>query len=182
MNTRVAVLLDNGYEELEAMAPIALLRRAGVTVDLVSIINQPVTGRFGVMYSPVTNIDDYDFDQADCLVLPGGPQYQTMSKNQKVLDLLPSFMKDKYVGAICAAPTILGQQGLLKGRKYTCFYSMDEDFGGTYVKAYTVTDGNLVTGVSAAASVEFGFALIEMLCGKQHADKVKEDVYYGFDH
>ena len=179
---RVAVLLDNGYEELEAMGPIALLRRAGVDVDLVSIINEEVTGRFGVQYSPVIPIDSYDFDQADCLVLPGGPQYQTMEKNQKVLDLLPIFMEQKKVGAICAAPTILGKLGLLKGRKYTCFYAMNEDFGGDYVKAYTVTDGNLVTGVSAAASVEFGFALIELVCGKEHAKKVKEDVYYGFDH
>lgn len=179
---RVAVLLDNGYEELEAMGPIALLRRAGLDVDLVSIINQPVTGRFGVAYSPVIPIDEYDFDSADCLVLPGGPQYQTMRTNQKVLDLLPTFMAEKNVAAICAAPTILGQEGLLKGKRYTCFKSMNEDFGGEYVEAYTVTDGNLVTGVSAAASIEFAFAIMELLCGKEHTDQVKEDIYYGFSH
>lgn len=179
---RVAVLLDNGYEELEAMGPIALLRRAGVEVDLISVINAPVTGRFGVQYRPVTYIDDYDFEKADCLVLPGGPQYKTMENNSQVHALLKTFMEEKKVGAICAAPTILGKLGLLKGKKYTCFYSMNEDFGGQYVKAYTVTDGNLVTGVSAAASVEFGFALIELVCGKEHADQVKEDVYYGFAH
>ncbi|MBP3853324.1 MAG: DJ-1/PfpI family protein [Erysipelotrichaceae bacterium] len=179
---RVAVLLDNGYEELEAMAPIALLKRAGLDVDLVSIINQPVTGRFGISYSPVESIDEYDFSQADCIVLPGGPQYATMGKNEKVLKLLPEFLSHKVVGAICAAPTILGHQGLLKGRKYTCFQSMNEDFGGEYVEAYTVTDKNLVTAVSAAASIEFGFALMEVLCGKEHTDQVKEDVYYGFSH
>ncbi len=166
MNKRVAVLLDQGYEELEAMAPIALLKRAGVSVDLVSICNEEVTGRFGIAYTPVTYINEYDFQACDAIVLPGGPQHETMRKNQAVLDLLPVFLKDKVVGAICAAPTILGQEGLLKGRTYTCFTSMNEDFGGTYVDQGAVIDGNLVTGRSAAYSIDFAFALMEVICGR----------------
>lgn len=174
---RAAVLLDNGFEELEAMGPTALLKRAGVEVDLVSI-HEKVMGRFGIAYEPTIPFSTYDFSQADCLVLPGGPQHQTLRHNEAVLKVLHEFAANKVVAAICASPTILGQEGLLKGKKYTCFTELNDDFGGTYVDTYAVIDDNIITGRSAAASVEFGFAIIEKLCGKEHADKVKESVYY----
>ena len=179
---KTVVLVDNGYEELETMGPIALLKRAGVKVDLVRLCKEEVTGRFGIQYTLSIYVEDYDFDQADCLVVPGGPQHATMRKNAVALKLMHAFAKNKKIGAICAAPTILGQEGLLKGKNYTCFEEMNDDFGGTFHASYVVTDGNIVTACSATASVEFGFALIELLCGKEHADKVKESVYYGFDH
>lgn len=178
----VVVLLDNGYEELEAMGPCALLKRAGVEVDLVRIPEGEVTGRFGITYTPTQYMKDYDFSKADCLVVPGGPQHETMRKNADVLTLIHEFATNKKIGAICAAPTILGQEGLLEGKNYTCFEALNDDFGGIYHTSYTVTDGNMVTACSAAASVEFGFALIELLCGKDHAKKVQASVYYEFDH
>ena len=93
--------------------------------------------------------------------------------------ILKTFMDaDKVVAAICAAPTILGRQGYLKGKNYTCFTSMNEDFGGTYVDQYTVTDGNLITGRSAAAVIDFAFAIIEKLAGKEKAEAVKNEIYY----
>lgn len=177
-----AILLDNGYEELEAMGPCALLKRAGVDVDLVRVPKEDVTGRFGIAYTPTKYMKEYDFNKVDCLIIPGGPQHLTMRKNQDVLDVIHEFAKNKKIGAICAAPTILGQEGLLKGRDYTCFEALNEDFGGTYHHAYTVTDGNMITACSAAAAIEFGFALIELLCGKEHADEVKKSVYYDFEH
>ncbi|MDX8416294.1 MAG: DJ-1/PfpI family protein [Absicoccus sp.] len=179
---RAVVLIDNGYEELETMGPIALLRRGGVDVDIVRLEKEDVTGRFGVQYTPTIPYEDYDFEKADCLVIPGGPQHMTMRKDERVLKLLPFFAQEKILGAICAAPTILGQEGLLKGKNYTCFESLNDDFGGIYHRQYVVRDGNLITACSAAASVEFGFALLEALIGKTHADQVKESVYYGFDH
>jgi 4-methyl-5(b-hydroxyethyl)-thiazole monophosphate biosynthesis len=175
---RAVVLLDNGYEELEAMGPIALLRRGGVDVDVVRVQPEDVTGRFGIMYTPTIYMKIYDFAQADCLILPGGPQHLTLRTIPDVLKLIHVFADTKKICAICASPTILGQEGLLKGRKYTCFTSLNEDFGGEYVDAYAVTDGNMVTGRSAAASIEFAFAVLELLCGKEHTDKVKASVYY----
>ena len=85
---------------------------------------------------------------------------------------------NKIVAAICAAPTILGRQGYLKDRNYTCFTSMNEDFGGTYVDQYTVSDGNLITGRSAAASIDFAFAFMEKLIGKEKCEEVKTSIYY----
>lgn len=179
---RAVVLVENGYEELETIGPIALLKRGGVDVDLVRLCTEEAVGRFGIQYTPSIYYADYDFDKADCLVVPGGPQHATMRKNPVALKLIHEFAENKMIGAICAAPTILGQEGLLKGKNYTCFAAMNDDFGGTFHSAYVVRDGNIVTACSAAASVEFGFALLELLCGKEHTDKVKESVYYGFDH
>ena len=84
----------------------------------------------------------------------------------------------KYIAAICAAPTILGRMGLLKGRNYTCFTSMNADFGGTYVDQYVVTDGKLITGRSAAATVDFGIAVCEALQGTEKAEELKKAIYY----
>lgn len=158
---KVCVVMDNGFEELEAMGPIALLRRAGIDVDLVCIEGHEVTGRFGVTYSPAIPFDSYDFDQADCLVLPGGPHWQKIEKNEKVCEQLKAFAADKVLAAICAAPTILGKLGLLKGKNYTCFQSMNEDFGGTYQYAYTVTDGNLITELRQLPALNLRLRLLK---------------------
>ena len=155
---KVAVLLENGFEELEAMGPIALLRRGGLDVDMIGVNNEEqVTVRFGITY-------------------------QKLEKNEEVLKLAHEFAENKALAAICASPTILGHEGILKGKKYTCFKDMDEDFGGEYQYEYAVTDGNIITGVSAAASIEFAFAILEKLCGKEHTEKVKASIYYDAKH
>ncbi len=82
------------------------------------------------------------------------------------------------VAAICAGPTILGRAGYLKGRRYTCFTAMNEDFGGTYRDDYAVQDGNVITGKSAAAAIDFAFAVLEAAAGKETADKTKKEIYY----
>lgn len=180
---KVAVLLENGFEELEAMGPIALLRRGGLDVDIVGVNNEKsVTGRFGVEYAPSFPMNAYDFRDVDCLVLPGGPHYKKLEKNENVLKLVHDFADKKVLAAICASPTILGHEGILKGKKYTCFKELNDDFGGEYQYAYTVTDGNIITGVSAAASIEFAFAILEKLCGKDHVEKVKASIYYDAKH
>lgn len=106
-----------------------------------------------------------------------------LEENEKVREQIRNFYNDenKVLAAICASPTILGRMGLLKGKKYTCFKSMNEDFGGEYQEDYAVTDGNLVTGKSAAAAIDFAFAVMEKLTGKDHTDQVKASIYYDAD-
>ena len=177
---KVAVLMDNGFEELEAMGPIALLRRAGLDVDLVSANNEDqATGRFGVTYSPMIPMKDYDFSQIDALVIPGGPHYAKLEANPEVLEVIRTAYENpnQIVGAICAAPTILGHLGLLKGKDYTCFTSMNDDFGGTYHAVPTVTDGKLITGRSAAYAIDFAYALMDALIGKEAAEEVRASIY-----
>ncbi len=177
---KAAIVMDNGFEELEAMGPIALLRRAGMPVDLVSAANtDSVTGRFGVTYSPATPLKDYDFSDVDVLIIPGGAHAPKLEANEKVKEVITEFYNDpeKYVAAICAAPTILGHMGLLKGKDYTCFTSMNDEFGGTYKDQPTVVDGKLITGRSAAAAIDFAWAIMENVLGKKHTDEVKASIF-----
>ena len=129
--------------------------------------------------SSLQELTDADPAAYDMLFLPGGPHYQKLESSEQVLTILKAFMEQgKLVSAICAAPTILGRQGYLKGKRYTCFTSMNEDFGGTYVDQYTVSDGNIITGRSAAAVIDFAFAIIEKLEGHEKAQEVKASIYY----
>lgn len=176
---KVMCILTDGFEELEAVGVIALLRRANITIDVFALDATQATGRFDLTIAALNDIDTADVSAYDMLFLPGGPHYQKLEADERVQRILKDFItQDKLVAAICAAPTILGRCGYLKGRKYTCFTSMNEDFGGTYVDQYAVRDGNLITGRSAAAVIDFAFAIIEKLKGHEEAEKQKAAVYY----
>ena len=176
---KVLCILTDGFEELEAIGTIALLRRAEIQIDVCAIDNHVATGRFDITTANLLNLKDVDANSYDALFLPGGPHYAKLEANQDVLDIIASFMHaNKIVSAICAAPTILGHQGYLKNKNYTCFTSMNEDFGGTYIDEYAVCDGQIITGRSAAAVIDFAFLIIEKIAGKAKADEVKKQIYY----
>ena len=106
-------------------------------------------------------------------------QYKELEASRGVQQALADFHRaGKYLCAICASPTILGRAGYLKGKNYTCFTCMNEDFGGHFTNAYATTDGKLITGKSAAATPEFALAIITALLGPQAAEKTKKEIYY----
>ena len=176
---KVCLVLTNGFEEVEAVGTFAVLRRSGLMVDIFSLTQGNATGRFGLTCTALKPFSQLDGSQYDALVLPGGPQYAELEKSAGVQALIKSFVEDgKVVASICASPTILGRAGYLKGKIYTCFTSMNEDFGGHFTGEYVAVDGNIITGQSAAASIDFGFAIVEKLLGKSHADQVKQSIYY----
>ena len=175
---KVLTILTNGFEEIEAIGTIALLKRAGITVDISCLHDHSATGRYDVNISNLKNLNEVNYKDYDLIFIPGGPEYVELSNTQKVLDIIKFAAESKYLAGICAAPTIFGKLGLLKGKRYTCFTSMDEDFGGTYVNEYAVRDGNIITGISAAGTIDFAFLIIETLLGKEHANKVKNSIYY----
>ena len=176
---KVLCILTDGFEELEAIGTVALLRRANITVDVYAIDATTATGRFDLSISNIHNLMDVNKESYDMLFLPGGPHYVKLEENKAVVDMIHYFFNEhKFVGAICAAPTILGRLGYLKDRQYTCFTSMNENFLGTYIDTYAVRDGNLITGRSAAATIEFAFLIIEALEGKNKADEVKASIYF----
>lgn len=176
---KVCVVLTDGFEELEAVGTFAILRRAGLTVDIFSLAGANATGRFGLTCSALKPFETLNGADYDALVLPGGPQYAALEKSAGVQALIKQFIDGgKVVAAICASPTILGRAGYLKGKTYTCFTSMDEDFGGRFTGQYVAVDGNLITGQSAAASIDFGFAIVEKLLGPAVAASVKQSIYY----
>ncbi len=176
---KVCLVLTDGFEELEAVGTFAILSRAGLTVDIFSLTQGDATGRFGLtctQLKPFCALNGADYD---ALVLPGGPQYNALKKSAGVQALIKEFIDGgKVVAAICASPTILGHAGYLKGKNYTCFTAMNEDFGGRFTGEYATVDGNIITGQSAAATVDFGFAIVEKLLGKEKAEQVKKSIYY----
>ena len=176
---KVCMIVTDGFEEVETVGTYGILRRGGLEVDMYSLRGNQATGRFGLTCNALKPFDAWQDTGYEAIILPGGPQYQALKDNARVLQLLQDFYaRGKYVCAICASPTILGKLGLLKGKKYTCFTAMDEDFGGTYCEDYAVQDRQIVTGKSAAAAIDFGFAVLQAVAGKETADKTKQDIYY----
>ena len=176
---KIALVLTDGFEEMEAIGTFALLRRAGLQVDVFSLKDNDATGRFGLTCTQLHKFSQLTSAPYDALVLPGGPQYAALEKSNKLQTYIRQFLEEKkVVAAICASPTILGHAGFLKGKNYTCFTAMNEDFGGHFTDDYATTDGNIITGKSAAATMEFAFAIIEKLLGKEKVEEVKNNIYY----
>lgn len=175
---KVLALIFNGFEELEATGPFALLRRAGIDLTIASF-NKEVTGSHNLTYTNISILNELDYKQFDSLLLPGGAHYKIIESSEYILNIIKYFLdNNKIVSAICASPTIIGKLGYLRNKNYTCFKSMNDDFGGNFIDSYVVVDGNLITAKSAAASIDFAYAIIEKLAGKETLDKVKENIFY----
>ena len=176
---KVLNILTNGFEEIEALGTIDILRRGGVTIDVFSLHGETLAGAHGIKITDLKNYKLANLDNYDCLFIAGGGQYQELEQNEDFKKIIRHFSdNDKYIAAICAAPIILGHMGLLKGKSYTCFNSMNEDFGGTYVDHYAVSDGKLITGKGPMATLEFALLLLEKIGSKEAAEFVKESSFY----
>jgi 4-methyl-5(b-hydroxyethyl)-thiazole monophosphate biosynthesis len=174
----ILVFLANGFEETEAVAPIDILRRNGREVVTVGIGEEVITSAHGVTVVPdVTEVDITMSDDIEMIVLPGGmPGTLNLEKSRAVQDALDYCAANgRFIGAICAAPSILGRKGLLKGRKATCFPGFEELLDGAQFTGEPVeADGNIITARGAGVALEFGLKLVEVLSGKPAADKIKE--------
>lgn len=176
---KVLCILTNLFEDIEAVGTIALLRRANIEIDVYSLHEESAIGRFNINISNLKNLKDLNVDDYDCLFICGGPEYIELEKNDFFINVVEDFYKkQKYIAAICAAPTILGHLGMLKDVKYTCFTSMNEDFGGTYIDEYAVHDKKFITGRSCAAVIDFALLIIKVLGGAQLEQNIKKQIYY----
>jgi 4-methyl-5(b-hydroxyethyl)-thiazole monophosphate biosynthesis len=176
---KALMIITNGFEEVEAVGTIGIFRRAHLEMDVASLHEHSAKGRFGVVVSELKNIKEINPKNYDCLIIPGGPEYVEFEASKEVKDLILYFHNNnKYIAAICAAPTILGHMGLLKGKNYVCFKSMNEDFGGTFIDQYSVVDGKLITGISAAGTIDFALNIVEALGGKELKEKEITSIYY----
>lgn len=181
---RALFVVTDGFEDIEYTATRDVLKRGGISTVTVSgrlhDRTRPIVGKEGaevVSYKEIDAIDPSDFD---LLVIPGGPQVPELKANPKVLALVKWYMAhpEKYVAAICAAPTILGELGYLKGRDYTVFPTMDGDFGGRFHRQYAVVDGHLITGDGPAAAIAFGLAILKTVLGEDVRDQVASGMFY----
>lgn len=176
---KILVTITDGFEDNEAIGTIALLRRAGLDVTVASLYSHEANGRYQSHLTDLKCLKEIDYTGFDMLVMPGGPEYITEEKDPDFLNMVRFFMTgNRFVAAICAAPTILGHLGLLKGRDYTCFTSMNEDFGGTFHDQYAVRDKNLITGRSVAATIDFALLIVEALKGQEAVERLKKEIYY----
>lgn len=180
--SKIVVLLAEGFEELEAFAPVDLLRRAGAEVQTLSITeNTTVTGARGIPAVADATLADLDFDQMDMLVLPGGyPGYVNLGDSQAVCDLVTrTYEAGKTVAAICGAPSVLGKLGLLADKKATCYPGMEQELRCKEVSfERVVEDGNIITSRGAGTAIDFALRLIQRVYDAEAAKKIKESIVY----
>lgn len=178
---KACMIITDGFEEAETLCPFDMLVRSGIEVDIYSLLDKDATGRSGATLTNLHPLSKFNPDEYEALVLPGGPEWKAIEASSQVQSIIQTFIEtDKIVGAICAAPTILGRAGYLKGKNYTCFTSMNEDFGGIFHEQYVCQDGKLITACSAAASIDFGLALVDAL--NKDSQALKQSIYYDNKH
>lgn len=179
---KVSVLLADGFEEIEALATVDLLRRAQIYVDTVSITDDyMVYGAHGINVRAEEIFKETDFSDSDMIVLPGGmPGTTRLSEHEGVQRVVKEFSdRSRYVAAICAAPKVLGELGLLKGRKITCYPTVEKEIkGAALLRTPVAADGNIITGQAAGSVMDFALELIETLAGKKKAQEVARAIVY----
>ena len=176
----VYMLLGTGFEETEAIAPLDLLRRAGVDVMTVGVTGKTVYGGHNIGIEADITIDQMDLTNMEMIILPGGLGGVASARASKpAMDALKfAWDNDKFVAAICAGPTVLADLGITDGKNATCYPGCESGMGSANMisDAAFVQDGKLITGTSAGCAIPFGLALIAALKGQEVADAVAQQI------
>ncbi len=182
MKKQICVFLANGFEEIEGLTVVDLLRRAGVEVNTVSITNEKlIHGAHGIDVLADKLFEEVDYEGLDMVVLPGGmPGTLHLGEHDGVKTVLENFYAaKKYIAAICAAPSVLGKYGMLKGRKATSYPGFEETLvGAEYVYDKVVADEFVITSRGMGTAIAFSLKLIEALLGQEIATKIGESIIY----
>ena len=176
----VYMLLGTGFEETEAIAPLDLLRRAGIPVHTVGVNGKTVYGGHGIGVEADITLGEMDLTQMDMIILPGGlGGVASVRASEEAMQALAfAWENDKFVAAICAGPTVLADLGITDGKNATCYPGCEAGMGDANMLAdkACVRDGRLITGTSAGCAIPFGLMLIAALKGQQAADTVAEQI------
>ena len=172
------LFLDNGFEEIEALTTVDLLRRANIPVTTISVTGKPmVMGAHDIAVQADGLIDDVDFSDAETLILPGGATH--LDNCAALCDLLIKHNEEgKLIAAICAAPAVLGKLGILKGKNATCYPGFESFLGESHIGGLVVESKNVITAKGPGLSADFAFCLIEKLAGSEVADAVYDAAQY----
>ena len=176
----IYMLLTDGFEDIEALETLDIMRRAGLDAKTVGLSSDKVVSSHNVTVLCDLVFDDTDFSDITMLILPGGPGHTAFSRSEKVLDLIKStYEKGIYIAAICASPSIIGKIGLLKGRRFTCFPGFEDMVkGGIYSPEKVVSDGKFITARGAGAASDFGFEIVRLFKGELIANELKKQMQY----
>lgn len=178
----VYVLLGNGFEELETVAPVDILRRGGVEVKIAGIGGLSAVGANGITVAADMAVEDVALAEGDMLVLPGGlGGMQEIEGSETAMKLVRQAAADEsmWLCAICASPTIFGRAGILQGKKAVCYPGLEGKLTGAQpqMDQHFVVDGKLITGRAPGAAVPFGFALLTALKGDEVANQVRAEMH-----
>lgn len=177
----IYTFLAMGFEECEALAPIDILRRADIEIKTVGIGSKTVTGSHGISVVCDLVEDEVSTENLHGIILPGGMPGTLNLENSKTVQGYIDFAakNNLLIGAICAAPSILGHKNLLLGKKATCFTGFEKDLiGATISDKPVIRDGNIITAYGAGAAFDFGFTLLEALTDKKTTEKLKKQMRY----
>lgn len=181
---KIAVLFKEGYEEVEALTPVDILRRANVQVDMVGMDSDMVTSSHQITIK-MDKVFDESIDEYDGIVLPGGlPGSTNLRDDERVTDIIKNFFdQGKLVAAICAGPIALAKAGVLNGKICTCAPGFEDQLtGANYQEAIVQIDGNVITGKGPAAAMEFGYSILEYLGYDASALRQGMQYQYLMDH
>lgn len=171
--SKVAIFLADGFEEIEGLTVVDILRRAEINIDMISIMGRKeIHGSHGIDIMSDMLLEETDFSLYDMMVLPGGGLgVQNLKKCEKLMEVIKKqALDDKYVAAICAAPTFLGMIGLLEGKKACCYEGLENELTGAIVTKEKVTkDGKIITSRGMGTSIDFALALLEEFKGNDVA-------------
>ena len=180
--SKVYVFLAEGFEEIEGLTVVDLLRRAKIETEMVSVMDgKQIRGSHGIKVTADSMFSDVDFSDADLLVLPGGmPGTLNLGNHEGLCELLKKhYEAGKKIAAICAAPSVFGQLGFLNGRIATCYPGFESKLEGAIVCAAKVAvDENVTTAKGMGAAIDFSLKLIEQLADKETADEISEAIIY----
>lgn len=176
----VYFLLGTGFEETEAIAPLDLLRRAGIPVMTVGLNGKTVYGGHNIGIETDITVGQMDLTDLDMIVLPGGlGGVQSIRNCKEALNAISfAWENNKYVAAICAGPTILADLHITDNKKVVCYPGCEDAMGSAFVDPSLpcVQDGKIITGASAGCAVSFGLQLIRALKGDEAAESIRKQI------
>lgn len=171
----IVTLLANGFEEIEALTPVDILKRAGLNVVTCGISGLVITGSHGIKVQADLLPEDIDINEVDMLILPGGMPGATNIDSHPFTDVLIDAVikKDGRIAAICAAPLVLGRRGLLVGKRATCYPGFEAELEGADLTGDgVVTDGNITTAKGMGVALEFSKELVRLVLGEAKAKEI----------
>lgn len=177
----IYLMLADGFEEIEALTPLDILRRAGIEIKTVGVTGKTVTGAHSIPVVADILIEDIVLEDMSAVILPGGMPGTLNLKNEKQVEkaLLYAAEKGLLIAAICAAPLILGNLGLLKGKEAICFPGFEDELRGAEISPQSVVkSGNIITAKGAGVAAEFGFEILKHLKDSVTAEKLRISMMY----
>ncbi|MGN0167316.1 MAG: DJ-1 family glyoxalase III [Acetatifactor sp.] len=180
--SRLAIFFAEGFEEIEALTVVDICRRCGLDIDMVSITEEKVVkGSHGIEVKADKSFSEMDFDAYDMLILPGGmPGTKNLEAHEGLMAQIDAFYETgKHIGAICAAPSIFGHRGILKGRRACCYPSFESHLAGAQVTAGPVEiSDSVVTSRGMGTAIDFGLAIAGIFCGEERAEELAKSIVY----